>query len=149
MRKRTYYRGPDAVVTDELFLWNPPAQPSQTVVLRELRSVGLVRTGFDGRAFVPLLLTIAVAALVTAFTVLEPPTAYTVEALAVIVPGGLAAVAWRTRTKRWELHATYRGAEVVLYSSADDRVFNQVTRALRRAMENVGPSTTGVEVAAA
>jgi hypothetical protein len=37
----------------------------------------------------------------------------------------------------WALTAAYRGDEqVTLYTSADVRVFNQVSRALRRAMED-------------
>lgn len=37
--------------------------------------------------------------------------------------------------KQWEIHADVGGAEVVLYTSRDERVFNAVKRALRRAME--------------
>jgi hypothetical protein len=41
------------------------------------------------------------------------------------------------------LQARYLGAEVVLYASTDARVFNQVARALRRAMEDRDPDHTG------
>ena len=37
------------------------------------------------------------------------------------------------------LRAEYQGTSVVLYASADVRVFNQVKRALQRAMENRPP----------
>jgi hypothetical protein len=40
------------------------------------------------------------------------------------------------RPARWELWATYRGQPVMVYSCADVRVFNQVTRALHRAIED-------------
>ena len=41
MTTRTYYRGPDAVVTDQLFVWL--TKPTRSYVVRDLRNVGLVR----------------------------------------------------------------------------------------------------------
>ena len=41
MRTRTYYRGPDAVVTSEVFIWR--TTPPKIFVIRELKRVGIVR----------------------------------------------------------------------------------------------------------
>jgi len=103
MSKRTYYRGPDAVVTDRLFVWH--TTPAKGFAIQDLRNVGLVRTG----------------------------------AVAVAVPFLLLAGFSGVRSRRWELRATYRGHDVVLYSTSDTRVFNQVARALRRAVEDARP----------
>jgi hypothetical protein len=85
---RTYYRGPDAVVTSAVF-----AHESATYAIRDLRDVCIhhVTTGV---------------------------------------------VLWRLRSRTFLLRATYRGTEVTLYASTDERVFNQVSRALRRAIED-------------
>ncbi len=145
MSKRTYYLGPDAVVTDELFVWQAAA-PARFVV-RDLRKVGLVRAGSDVQKFVPALFVGALVLAGTSLALLDPPTSYAVSLLAVVGPGLLSTV-WLTRKRRWELHASYRGAQVVIYSSTDARVFNQVSRALRRAMENARPPS-GIDLAAA
>jgi predicted oxidoreductase (fatty acid repression mutant protein) len=48
----------------------------------------------------------------------------------------LAAFSLRSRPTLLELRATWYGREVVLYTATDERVFNQVSRALRRAIED-------------
>jgi hypothetical protein len=59
------------------------------------------------------------------------------------------AVFWRRRPQRWELRATYQGQDVELYSSLDERVFNQIARALRRAIEDARPPSEWDDLAAA
>jgi hypothetical protein len=49
----------------------------------------------------------------------------------------------------WQVRATYRGAVTIVYESTDVRVFNQVTRALRRAIEDATPAPTGRDLAIA
>ena len=132
MRIRTYYRGPDAVVTSELFVWN--TSPAKTFVIRELKNVVIARGGgIRNQAYAT---PIAVA--------ISPTLDGPVVAVAVLV--GIAAmsgvaIAVFGRRSWWELHATYRNAAVLLYASKDERVFNQVGRALRRAMEDADPHT--------
>jgi hypothetical protein len=77
------------------------------------------------------------------------PIAYALGAVAVAVPTVWAAARTRTRPRRSELQATYRGSRVVLYASSDVRVFNQVTRALRRAVEDARPPSDDYDLAAA
>jgi hypothetical protein len=61
---------------------------------------------------------------------------YALFFLAITVPIALGAtLVWLREPARWELRALYRGQPVTLYASRDARVFNQVTRALRRAIE--------------
>lgn len=148
MSKRTYYSGPDAVVTDVLFTWHPASAKSKTFLIRDLRNVGMVRAGSDGQKYVPALFAGAMLLAGASLALLDAPTSYAVSVLAVVVPGSITA-AWRTRSRRWELHSTYRGVEVILYAATDARIFNQVSRALRRAMENARPPSNGLDLAAA
>ena len=69
---------------------------------------------------------------------LDSPVLVVAVLLVVAIPGVVIATYCR-RAQVWELHATYRNAAVVLYASNDARVFNQVGRALRRAMEDADP----------
>jgi hypothetical protein len=138
MRTRTYYRGPDAVVTNELFVWR--TAPPKLFAIRDLKKVGIVRRDVDrGRpsttraAAGPAVLALAV------WPIVETPVLIVTAFVAVALPAVAAATYWRLRPRRWELHATHRGAEVLLYASTDSRVFNQVARALRRAMEDNNP----------
>jgi len=135
---RTYYRGPDAAVTDELFIWQSGA--TKSFVVAELHDVGLVRQEASrvGRLVVALPLAVAGAAWVQ----LELLARWYVGIGALIA--AVTVAGWPSHTRSWMLTADYRGAaEVTLYSSADARVFNQVSRALRRAMEDSRPPRAG------
>jgi Family of unknown function (DUF6232) len=148
MSTRTYYRGPDAVVTDQLFVWL--TKPTRGYVVRDLRSVGLVRT--EANRLRSYTLHVASAALVLAvatWMTLDSPAAYVWGALAVAVPSAFAVARMRTRPQRWEIRATYRGTRVLLYASTDVRVFNQVARALRRAVEDARPAVGNRDLTAA
>ncbi|GAA2618702.1 DUF6232 family protein [Paractinoplanes durhamensis] len=59
----------------------------------------------------------------------------------IVVPGRIVEALFRPQlsTREWALWADYRGRSIALYTSPDERVFNQVTRALRRALEEVEP----------
>jgi hypothetical protein len=147
---RIYYRGPDVVVTSELFVRHGPA-PGRFAI-RDLRDVGIapvVPPGVRPEVVVP---PAAVAALVTAAVV--SAVGGVLVAVAIAVSAGAAGVVFavisQRRPRLWELRATYRGREVTLYVSADARVFNQVGRALRRAIEaerEWPPHTTGAAAA--
>jgi hypothetical protein len=67
----------------------------------------------------------------------SPPEVFALRELRDIgVVDGRRATPWR-RPRRHELRADYRGISVTLFASADPRVFNQVRRALLRAVENL------------
>ena len=140
---RIYYRGPDALITDERFVWRTAAP--RIFPIRELRRVGLVRDDVpDPRSGAAM---VGAAGLGTAAAVAWVSVGTTVGgALGVLaIVTLLAAVTARQlRTVHmWRLQATYRGQLTIIYESTDERVFNQVTRALRRAVEDASPTPTG------
>jgi hypothetical protein len=147
MSNRTYYRGPDAVVTDRLFVWH--TTPAKGFVVRDLRNVGLVRSEADRLR--PHTAHVAGGALIlvaATWSVFDTPAAYATGVLAVALPAAFATATRRLRPQRWEMRATYRGYEVVLYASSDVRVFNQVARALRRSVEDCRPPAGSYKLAA-
>lgn len=131
---RIYYRAADAVVTSDHFVRRTPATTDAFLVchLREVcilqaRSSSPSRAALIGGA----LLALAVAASLWRFP------------LAFIGLAGMAAactlLAFRHQPRQWLLQGVYLGETVTLYESADARVFNQVSRALRRAIEDGRP----------
>ncbi|WP_250002283.1 DUF6232 family protein [Actinoplanes sp. M2I2] len=149
MSKRTYYDGPDAMITDDLFIWR--GTPAKSFVVRDLRNVGEARVAAQPASPAAVLAVAAgtVAAVGAGWTLLEPPTAYAIGLLAVLVPFAFTVPSMVRRPRGWELHASYRGAVVVLYACGDERQFGQVKRALRRAIENTRPHGKGLDLAAA
>ncbi|GAB1644711.1 DUF6232 family protein [Krasilnikovia sp. MM14-A1259] len=145
MSTRTYYRGPDAVVTDEHFVWRT-ASP-RVFEIRELQQVRMVRSRPTPRAFAVPVAGGAVLLAAAGWTALASSFPYALGLLTVVVPGALLVTFTRTRPRTWQLEATYRGRDIVLYAQSDLRVFNQVSRGLRRAMEAARPPTTGYGLA--
>jgi uncharacterized protein DUF6232 len=136
---RTYYRGPDAVVTSELFL--RIGESAKSFTIRDLRNVRI--HGNDADSFRPTAAHVAgglMIILAAAWPLGVAAPLYAIGLVAVGIPALAAATVYCwMRPLHWELRATYRGQDVALYSSRDERVFNQVTRALRRALEDTGP----------
>jgi hypothetical protein len=133
---RTYYRGPDAVVTSELFVWR--TTPAKIFAIRELYRVGFTCSDL-GRAH-PHTVRAAAGSPVMAvalWPIVDTPGLIAVISLAIAIPIVAIGAYWRLRPRLWTLHATYRGSEVIIYSSTNARVFNQVIRALRRAVEDL------------
>jgi hypothetical protein len=132
---RTYYRGPDAVITDTHFVSQSPVV--RIFAIDDLDDVRLERTVVAGPSGVEFslalgLLILAIAAGLKIGVLAAIPL---VAALVTVV-----LIALRRRGGRaWELRARYREAEVTLFTSRDPRVFNQVTRALRRTIERRRP----------
>jgi hypothetical protein len=145
MRTRTYYDGPDATVTDDQFIWRSSAA-RLVFDVHHLRNVGLVQAPARVRPFAPVLAGSTAFAALAGWTLLAHPILYVAGFLVLATPA--VAAVWR-EPRHWELHAQYRDRAVVLYSSADSRVFNQVSRALRRAMEDTRRTSWGYGLAAA
>jgi len=133
MSTRTYYRGTDAVVTDERFVWL--TSPAKMFVVPDLHNVGLACSNARLHRYAAPIAGVTLILAAATWTTLEHPVTYALGVLGITISGAAAAISWRVRPRRWELHATYRGHEVVIYTSTDERVFNQVSRALRRSME--------------
>jgi hypothetical protein len=146
---RTYYRGPDALVTDEHLVWRAAGR-NRSFAIRDLHRVGLVRADADRRPDVAVVGAAAMVAFAgTAWLTTGPVIGMAVGFVAVVA----GAVAISTRQHRaaqvWQVRATYRGTDTVVYESADVRVFNQVTRALRRSIEDDRPEPSTYGLAAA
>ena len=131
---RTYYRGNDALVTSELFVRRTTS--AKSFAIRDMRNVGIACATGNGRS--KLLVTTAAGflGLVATAAVWTIDGRYALFFLAITAPIALVAtLTWQPGPTRWELRAQYRGQPVTLYASRDVRVFNQVARALRRAIE--------------
>ncbi|MEV6600321.1 DUF6232 family protein [Actinoplanes sp. NPDC051346] len=132
---RTYYHGPDAVVTEKYFVWR--TNPAKVFVIEELRDIELVRGRPGGWGTGEAL--VAAAAVVTLASVGWTLGGVVVAFVAATLGSALAATLVATRrraTRSWYVQAYRHGGRVTLYSAVDARVFNQVTRALRRAVED-------------
>ena len=128
---RTYYRGPDAVITDTHFVWQSPSV--RIFAIDDLDDVHLERTTAGGSSGVEFALGLGLIVLaVAAGLKFGPFAAAPMIAAAAVV----ALFAMRRRGGHaWEIRARYRTQEVTIYTSPDPRIFNQVTRALRRTIE--------------
>lgn len=137
---RTYYRGPDALVTDEHFIWRTSS--SHIFAVGELRNVGLVRGGVAAKhpTGALIIVVLLVAASAAGWATFGAPVGYSLAALSLTVTALALATLRQQAAHIWHLHATYRGLEAHLYSSPDPRVFNQVARALRRSIEDSRPA---------
>lgn len=146
---RIYYRGPDAVVTDERFVWRAAAP--RIFAVRELHHIGLVRADVaDRRSDVALVAAAGMVAGAAAAWVMVGPVLGAALGFVAAVTAVVAVTARRLRTVRmWQVRATYHGVVTMIYESPDARVFNQVTRALRRAIEDGRPAQTGRDLAVA
>jgi hypothetical protein len=146
---RTYYRGPDALVDQERFVWFTSSP--RTFVVRELQNAVLVRCNVPDRRPNPaLLVALTMTALATASWMLVGPAVGAALGFLAVLAAGAAMVAQPRRTVyEWQVRATYLGAHVTVYASVDQRVFNQVARALRRAIEDGRPTRADHGLAAA
>jgi len=131
---RTYYRGDDALVTSELFVRRTTS--AKSFAIRDMRNVCIACDAGNGRPTLLIATTAGFLCLAATAAAWAIGGWYALFLLAIAVPIALGvALAWRREPTRWELRAQYRGHAVTLYASCDMRVFNQVTRALRRAIE--------------
>jgi hypothetical protein len=129
---RIYYRGPDALLTDEHFTWHGPERAHFSI--RDLREVGRVRSVASGLSSRTLLVVGAMLACTVPWLLAAPFAAYSVILIVLATAATTLAVGRRRKVSLWQVQATYHGSRVTIYASADERVFNQVTRALSRAI---------------
>ncbi|HEX2356282.1 MAG TPA: DUF6232 family protein [Micromonosporaceae bacterium] len=132
-----YYRGPCARITDELFeVWCPHYR---AFPVRELRNVRVVRGGSDPIAVRSTSLAgAAAAAFAVSWPFLENPTAWLIAAGLVATSAAASGACWRTRPRTYELWATVRTMQVLLFRSRDAQAFGQLRRGLTRAIERTG-----------
>jgi hypothetical protein len=146
---RIYYRGPDALVTQERFVWRTSSP--RIFIVRELHQAVLVRSNVPDRRVNPaLLVALVMTVLATASWLLVGPVVGAALGFLAVLTAGAALVSRPRRTTyEWQVRATYMGSHVTVYASADQRVFNQVARALRRAIEDGRPARADQGLAAA
>ncbi len=114
--------------------------PGRIFVLREIRSIRRVETFTHAARKVALICSAAELVLATVAAVRYGAaalvggglTAAVTMAVAVLIDG-------RNNPRRMELHCTYRGEQVMLYSSSEQRTFEAVRRAVLRAAESISP----------
>jgi hypothetical protein len=146
---RVYFEGPDVVVTDQLFARR--TEPRRTFAVAELRNTGIAcheqarSTAYHVAVAGGGLLVVALGVLIARR--LSSTTGMIATAAVVLIVLAWAGRSLWLRRRCWELRATYRGAEVLLYTNTDDAGFHQVARALRRAIEDARPrkARTGPE----
>jgi hypothetical protein len=145
---RLYYRGPDAMVTSDYFVHRTPTT-TKAFQVRELRNVCITQA--DG-AGLPVAYAAGAGAVLLAAT-WSLGAVSLVYGVAFLSASGfaLAAVVMyrRGRPRAWVLEGVYHGEAVRLYEALDTRVFNQVSRALRRAIEDARPPSSWDDTAAA
>lgn len=133
---RTYYRGPDAFVTADRFVWL--METPRIVPVRELRAIQRIEHAARTRSTDSLMI---LAGGLAAFAAAGWVTAGAVagSALAILAASAmLAAVCMRQSSgaRTYRIVATVGGSRTTIFESRDLRVFNQVTRALKRSLEN-------------
>jgi len=145
---RTFYDGPDALVTENHFIWR--TDPLRAFVIGDLRDVRLVQRDVGSRRVILTAASIAAAALIVApgWLLLDTPVGRLVLLAAAIAAVTLATFGRRS-VHQWELRAAYQSREVVLYTTLELRTFNQVTRALRRSLESAARARGRYRMAAA
>jgi hypothetical protein len=144
---RIYYRGPDAFLTDEHLTWNGPERVD--FAIRDLREVGRVQSVAAGlSAWTVLVVSTVLAFFVAGWLVLAPATTYPLSFLVLAVSVATLVVRQRRKVSLWQVQATYHGSRVTIYASSDERVFNQVTRALCRAIQDARSSSAPYRLAA-
>lgn len=139
----TFYRGPHARITHEVLEIRYPwyrrfdiHDLSQLRVIEQVadpRVVSTVRAGSTGIAgATTVAVTVGAAGGWPAF---QSPGVAAATILLLIASIVVSGACWRLRAVEYELAAVYRGRPVRLYRSTDSQTFDQVKRALQRALE--------------
>lgn len=137
---RTYYRGPDAVITDHEFIWT--THPGRAYSVGQLHNAGIVCGSRDGASSTILVAGVLLGgAALYAGLFLGPAGLATAAGLVLLLALAMMASAGLRPHRTRHLQADYRGRTTLIYSSSDARVFNQVARALQRTIEDSGRRT--------
>jgi uncharacterized protein DUF6232 len=130
-----FYRGPKVLITNEAF--EVARSGHRRYAVEDLTAVHIVRNDPDGSPVGQRVL--GLSALVSVFLVV-PVVGRASAILAVVAVLGLllyTAVSLRTMPKaRWDLVAIYQGNLTTLFTTIDQREFEQVCRGLQRCLEH-------------
>ena len=129
-----YYRGPTALITDQVLeVWRPARH---RYLISALHDVQVVRGSADPLAVGTAQVACSSAAVALASLLfVGGPAGWLLAGSLVVIPGVLSGVCWRLRHRELRLYGTYHGQPVTLYASRDPQSFGQIRRALQRAME--------------
>jgi hypothetical protein len=133
---RTYYTGPDAFVTADRFVWR--LDTPRIFPVRELRDIHRVEHVPQRRPAGAVLIgaVVAMATAAASWVVLGLFAGVVTVTLAVAcVMAAMSTRRYRS-ARSYRVVATVRGVRTVIYEAREMRVFNQVTRALNRAVED-------------
>ncbi|MEV6346371.1 DUF6232 family protein [Actinoplanes sp. NPDC051851] len=128
-----YYEGPRALITLDFF--EDVGGGRRRFAVGDLHTVRIVRQHPEGDGNRPVLGVSALAVAVATVPLIGPVS----RALAgVVVSALLVQAGWclRPRLVRWDLVAVYHYRPAILFSSYDQREFDQVCRGLRRCIEH-------------
>ena len=126
--------------------------PAGIVKVRDLRRIAVVQRPQDLRS-PRAVVSVSIALIVLSASVAVGVTAGSTSAWVVGAVASMAALGYswsaiRGAPRVWEITAAYKGDSVTLFATTDARAFNQVTRALRRAVEDSRPMTGDVHASA-
>lgn len=136
-----YYCGPCALITHDVYEVRRPVRESFPI--RDLRSVQIVQhekpPSTAGVALFRILnVLLAISAIVVSVIAWRQIDSSEVVVIALLVTTASSVVSagcWRVPAQPFELVATFRGREICLLRTTDQRELGQVSRALVRAME--------------
>ncbi|HKT04400.1 MAG TPA: DUF6232 family protein [Rugosimonospora sp.] len=104
--------------------------------ITELNDLRQARGSTHPGVMVGLVIAVAEAAFVAPFVgLLRSPLAWLVTITALAIPCLVGAFCARRWPAQYELLADYRGRQVIIFSTRDEREFGQVARSVRRAVE--------------
>ena len=130
-----FYRGPNVLITNEAF--EVVCIARRRYAIGGMTAIHIVRNDPHGNPAAQRVL--GLSALVSVFVVV-PVVGPASAIVAMVAMLGLllyAAVALRTIPKvRWDLVAVYHGNLTILYTTMDQREFEQVCRGLQRCLEH-------------
>jgi hypothetical protein len=127
----SYYRQRGVIVTNHYF-----CAGSYRYEVAHLSGLMRTRGSLHPGVIIGLVTAVAEAiVIVPLVSVVGAPVAWLLTFAALLVPCAVGYVCARRWPAQYELLATYRGREVTLFTTRDEREFGQVTRALQRAVE--------------
>jgi hypothetical protein len=131
-----YYRGPDVLITHEVFHVMSP-QP-QTFSIGELRGVCVVEGGRRPWIAVPAWFGSALVAVLAVALPVALVSPHVFVIVLVLAATSVVSVACLRDSSPYELRALHRGRQVTLFRCRNVQTFGQVRRALQRSIEGYG-----------
>jgi hypothetical protein len=131
---RTYYRGPEVLITDQIFAVLAPYPAAFRI--DELYNVHIVRSDLHpARVFTAHAAGGAMVMVAASWPLINSPVMCVAALVLVATPSVISGACSRLTPRTYELRATYRSLDVRLFRSADLTTFGQVRRGLIRALE--------------